>query len=143
MFAKQSVNSAMLALALCGAAGSVSIAYDAVAQDTAILSDASGALPSPDKWDCRRIAPEYDAWLEGGNSPASWRYAGSTYRNVADGKTYNWDDWLAWSKANCAVAQGQNAGNTGNFGLIGGVVGALGLTAVAAGGGGGGNDSPG
>lgn len=121
------------------------LAAFAQSQEGTIPSDARGALPPPDAWRCDRIASEYDAWIEAGNSPQSWRYAGQTYRRVDDGRRYSWDDWLAWHGDACvaANARGGNLPDTGL--LVGGIVGALGVTALAAGSGGGsgGADSPG
>lgn len=130
------------AAALAVAAGGM--AGFAQSQDGVIRSDAADALPPPETWRCDRIAAEYDAWLEAGNSPQSWRYAGLTYRRVSDERRYNWDDWLAWHRDACSAgARGGSLPATGP--LIGGIVGALGVTALAAGSGGGsgGADSPG
>jgi len=121
------------------------LAANALAQDSAIPSSASNALPPPDSWRCDRIAPEYDAWLEGGNTADTWRFVGPTYRDVGSDRLYDWDDWLAWHSKSC-IAAGRDAGGMPDTGLlIGGIVGALGVTALAAGSGGGsgGHDSPG
>lgn len=122
------------------AAGSV-----AIAQDTVIPSDARGAMPPPRAWDCERIFPEYEAWLDAGNRPETWRYVGNQYKDVADGSRYDWADWLEWHARACPAAAPAERGLPGNAALIGGIVGALGITALAAGGGGsgGGTDSPG
>ena len=130
------------AAALAVAAGGM--AGFAQSQDGAIRSDAVDALPPPETWRCDRIAAEYNAWLEAGNSQQTWRYAGQTYRRVSDERRYNWDDWLAWHRDACAAGvRGGSLPATGP--LIGGIMGALGITALAAGsgGGGGGPDSPG
>ncbi|MFN2098464.1 hypothetical protein [Altererythrobacter sp. MF3-039] len=117
----------------------------ALAQERVIPSDEANALDPPRAWDCTRIVPEYRAWLEAGNTPDTWRYVGPTYRDVADGTRYNWDDWLAWHDRACPAVVAADAAMPGNAALIGGVVGALGVTGLIAGsgGGGGGNDSPG
>ncbi len=118
------------------------------AQERVIPSDDPSALIPPRAWDCTRIVPEYEAWLEAGNTPETWRYVGPTYRDVADGSRYNWNDWLEWHGRACPAVAPADAGPLNNAALIGGVVGALGVTGLIAGSGGGsgnggGNDSPG
>lgn len=69
---------------------------------SAIPSNAPGALPRPEEWDCERIYPEYRDWLEAGNAPADWRHVGKTYRDVEDAELYSWNDWLEWAeRAEC------------------------------------------
>lgn len=126
------------------AAAAVALSTAALAQERVISSDEADALIPPRAWDCTKIYPEYRAWLEAGNTPDTWRYVGPTYRDVADGTRYDWNDWLAWYDRACPAAVVADGGLPGNAALIGGVVGALGVTGLIAGaGGGGGNDSPG
>ena len=133
------------ALPLAGLALACGLGASALAQVNAVPSSASNALPPPDSWRCDRIAPEYDAWIEGGNSADTWRYSGPTYRDVANDRLYDWNDWLAWHSDACLAATGEQGGMPDTGMLVGGIVGALGVTALAAGSGGGsgGNDSPG
>lgn len=146
MTIRQSWYANVLAVAVVAATASAFLVQGARAQqDPAIPSTSAGALPVPEAWACDRIAREYRDWLKDGNSPESWKYVGPTWRSATDGKTYNWDDWLAWHKGNCGAIPGETNGVPDNAMLIGGIVGALGITALAAGSGGGssGNDSPG
>lgn len=90
-----------------------------------IPSNADGALPVPQQWNCDRIRPEYNTWLQSGNKKEDWRYAGKTYRAVDTGEVYNWGDWLRWAKAEkCAgFAPADNSRL-----LIGGGIFAAGMT---------------
>lgn len=142
-------NSAKMLAALGFAcASALAFALPSTAQDAPIPSSSSDALPPPEAWRCDRIAPEYDAWLKGGNTPETWRYAGPTYRKDRTDEVYDWNDWLDWHRTHCGVGMA-DAGHDGSASgthsgvLIGGVVGALGVTAIVAGAGGGGTDSPG
>ena len=133
-----------VAMAVCAAAGSLSLTATAQ-QDIAIPSTTADALPPPETWNCDTIAREYGAWLNDGNTPESWKYVGPTWRDVSNGKTYDWNNWLDWHRSACAALPGEPSGVPDNAMLIGGIVGALTITALAAGSGGGssGNDSPG
>ena len=141
-------NSAKMLAALGFAcASALAFALPSTAQDALIPSSSSDALPPPEAWRCDRIAPEYDAWLKGGNTPETWRFAGPTYRKDRTDEVYDWNDWLDWHRTHCGVgmtASDHNRGSGTHSGtLIGGVVGALGVTGIVAGVGGGGTDSPG
>ena len=131
------------------AAAAIATTSLVAAQDNVISSDTGGAMPPPRAWDCKRIFPEYEAWLDAGNTAETWRYVGKEYKDVADGTRYDWGDWLDWHARACPAAAPADAKLPGNAALIGGIVGALAITAIAAGGGGGGSsnsnrpDSPG
>ena len=102
--------------------------------DQAISSSETGALDVPERWNCTRIRPEYDRWLDDGNSPASWRYVGKTYRDVDTGELYTWQDWLEWAEdAGCPVGltEGAVAGGS-STGLIAGAVTAFGTGLIVA-----------
>ena len=132
-----------------------------------ILSSDEGALLPPEEWNCGNYVEEYEAYLEAGNPPESWRFVGKTYRVAGDDRIYDWREWLQWyDEAGCAFENpavdpvdtasaasgpGDAAGGGGLFGgnmTAVGIVGGLLLTgAIAAGAGGGGGserpDSPG
>jgi hypothetical protein len=112
--------------------GSGAVAWAQGTGNSAIGSNTPGALDIPERWDCRRIQPEYSDWLEKGNSPDSWKYAGKTYRNVGTDKTYSWQDWLDWAdSAGCfAGAHGTETLQTQT--LIGGAIGAFGAALIGA-----------
>ena len=108
-----------------------------------IASDTQGALEAPEYWNCDRIRPEYTAYLEAGNAPESWRYVGKTYRDVANDRTYTWQDWLDWADdAGCGAARLAEPKPNTAIGILLGFFGA-GLIAAVGGGGGGGSISPG
>lgn len=100
----------------------------------AIPSDAAGALDVPETWDCRRIEPDYRDWLDAGNSPDAWKFAGKTYRDVATGELYNWQDWLGWANsAGCLPGAAQTTPPAPATSMImTGAVAALGVGAIAA-----------
>lgn len=108
-------------------------------------ANASDSLDRPEMWTCARYQPEYRRWIDEGNSPESWRYAGRTYTDSVTGRTYTWQDWLAWADANGC---GATVADTGGVGLptssiaIGLGITALGVGLLAAGSGSGPN-SPG
>ena len=79
------------------------VAGSAAAQQGEVIpSSQDGALDAPETWNCDRIRPEYARWLEDGNAPADWRYAGITYRDVQNDRLYTWQDWLDWAdEAGC------------------------------------------
>lgn len=132
-----------LVMSLVAAACAVSGVSNA--QERVISSDDPAALAPPRAWDCSKIHPEYQAWLEAGNTPETWRYVGPTYSDVADGTRYQWGDWLEWYDRSCPALAPAQSGPLDDGMLIGGVVGALVVTGALAGSGGGngGNDSPG
>ncbi len=69
-----------------------------------VLSSAENALDLPEEWSCTRILPEYQAWLEAGNSTSDWKFAGKTFLDEASGELYDWTDWLRWARdAKCSV----------------------------------------
>ena len=158
----------ILPIILVASAGSLAVtgtlAYAQMAPDREILSSEDGALLPPEHWDCGLYVEEYEDYLEAGNDPASWRYAGKRYRSAGDGERYDWREWLEWYEdAECAAAGlpggSANAAGNGARGAAGGVLGgdmtAIGIVAglvvtglIAAGSGGGGdsggnNKSPG
>jgi hypothetical protein len=67
-----------------------------------IRSDADGALATPDQWNCDYLVEEYRAWLDAGNRPESWRYAGHSYLDINSKAQYSWDNWIDWqNEAGC------------------------------------------
>lgn len=69
-----------------------------------IPSDAAGALSLPDTWDCEMYVQEYRAWLDNGNAPEDWKYAGKIYTNIKTGAQYGWNDWIDWVNVNGCVS---------------------------------------
>lgn len=61
-------------------------------------------LEPPRLWDCERIVPEYREWIEADNDPQDWKYVGQTYREVGDGRLYDWAEWLEWYDSTCPAA---------------------------------------
>lgn len=114
------------------AATSAAVGFAQGAPAGPILSDTPGALDVPETWDCRRIEPEYSDWLDKGNSPQSWKFAGKTYREAGTDKLYDWQDWLDWAdKAGCF--KGANLTNGVNTQLlIGGAITAMGAGLIGA-----------
>ena len=103
-----------------------------VSEPSAISSATPGALDVPERWDCRRIKPEYSDWLDAGNSPQSWRHAGKTFRDAETGKTYTWQDWLDWAEdAGCFAGYVPTAGAVQQAPLITGAITAFGASLVA------------
>lgn len=95
-----------LAGALVFGTGAALAAQDPQTAETIVPSSRADALPPPEEWRCDLIRPDYAEWLEAGNAPQDFRYAGPTYRDVEDGELYNWQDWLEWERtADCAVAE--------------------------------------
>lgn len=123
------------AIAVSIAAASLAFAVSVTAQDgetTAIPSDAAGALERPGKWNCSRIRPEYSRWLEQGNKPEAWRYAGKTFRDRATDKLYNWQDWLDWAEgAGCFAGNAPQGAGIPTNALIGGAVTVFGAGLIA------------
>ncbi|MBX7456881.1 hypothetical protein K3152_01340 [Qipengyuania sp. 1NDH17] len=139
-------------------------AYAQMASDREILSSEEGALLPPEHWECGIYVEEYEDYLEAGNDPAAWRYAGKRYRSAGDGERYDWREWLEWYEdADCAAAgildanantasnaaRGAGGGGLGDskvaLGIVAGLV-LTGLIAASGGssdGGGGNNKSPG
>ena len=154
------------ALAMCAAAASLAVTGTfARAQQAAvereILSSENGALLPPEHWECGLYVAEYEAFLDAGNDPDSWRFAGRAYRSAGNGDRYDWRGWLDWYEdADCtdpaaAARLGDTAGRSGSSSGVGGssssgnmtmtgIGGGLlaGALAVAAAGGGGGDSSP-
>lgn len=134
----------ILPITLMAAAASLA-ANTAIAQADAapIASDSVGALEAPEEWDCDRYEEEWREWIDQGNSPDTWRFAGKRYRAVSDGDLYTWEDWLDWSDENGCLAgaylDGGTAANSGgDFGgstAIGLVVGFFATALIAASGG--------
>lgn len=123
----------MLFVAAGSLAANTALAQAGRGEGAVIASDAEGALPVPEEWDCRIIQPDYRDWLEAGNSPESWRYVGHRYRNVANDRIYTWQDWLDWADdAGCAppVVDASTAGSPSA--ALGVVVGFLGAGLIAA-----------
>ena len=132
----------ILPIVLTAAAGSLAVtgtlAYAQMASDREILSSEDGALLPPEHWECGIYVEEYEDYLEAGNDPAAWRYAGKRYRSAGDGERYDWREWLEWYEdADCAAAGfvdgNTNAASTAARGASGGVLGdnkiALGIVA--------------
>lgn len=109
-----------------------------------ISSDTPGALEIPELWDCTRIEPEYRDWLEAGNTPESWKFAGKTYRDTLTDELYTWQDWLDWADdAGCLPAGLQTTPGVPAPGIIiAGVITTLGV-GIVSGSGGSGPKSPG
>ena len=128
-----------MSIAALASVALVAGAMSAAAQDSGdsvIPSDRAGALDEPERWDCRRIRPEYEAWLDEGNAASDWRYVGKTYRDVGTGELYSWQDWLAWYEdAGCAAALADAGGVDQSRLLIGGAVVAFGTGLIIASGG--------
>ena len=123
------------AAAFAGAAmASVVVAQNA-ADDGVIESTNPAALPAPDEWSCDVIRPDYVRFLEDGNAPESWRYAGTTYRDVDDDALYTWADWLAWEEeAGCAaLLAGRTGGLTTGHAAVGAAVAGLGAALLVSG----------
>ncbi|NNC53164.1 MAG: hypothetical protein HKO08_09025 [Erythrobacter sp.] len=95
----------ILPITLMAAAASLA-ANAAIAQADAapIASDSVGALEAPEDWDCERYEEEWREWIDEGNSPDAWRFAGKRYRAVSDGDLYTWEDWLDWSDESGCLA---------------------------------------
>lgn len=132
------------------AASSYFFADDQQADPVPILSTAEGALSPPETWTCDAYVDEYRAWIDDGNAPADWRFAGKRYMDVATNSIYTWDDWIDQRYEQCLKQADYVDPESGRVvpsstGLIGGIVGAAGATGLAsgAGGGSGGADSPG
>ncbi|MFA6219418.1 MAG: hypothetical protein WC692_06530 [Erythrobacter sp.] len=103
--------------------------------DAPIDSGTPGALDAPEAWNCRRIEPEYSRWLDQGNSPESWKFAGKTYRDVGTGKLYSWLDWLDWAdRAGCLGGIERSTGAQTTL-LVGGAITAFGAALIGAQGG--------
>ena len=148
----------ILPIVLIAAASSLpvngTVVHAAGGPEALILSSANGALLPPDDWTCDEYVAEYRAFLEAGNKPSQWRFAGKRYRDESDGGVYDWQMWLDWyDRQNCggpakAAETQSSAGNSGGGGGFGGmtavgiVAGLLGVGAIAAGGGGGGDSDP-
>lgn len=152
----------ILTIVLTAAAGSLAVtgtlAYAQMAADREILSSEEGALLPPEHWECGLYVKEYEDYLEAGNDPAAWRFAGKSYRSAGDGERYDWRGWLQWNEdADCAaalpaggsadgVAKALGSGAAGGSGngnvalYIGGGLVVTGLIAAGAGGGGGGDE---
>lgn len=150
-------------LALVAAAGSLAVtgtlAYGQGVQDRVILSSEEGALLPPEHWDCSLYVKEYRDFIELGNDPENWRFAGKRYRSVGDGETYDWRSWLEWyEEADCGKPEtpelasdaadsatkasgGTGGGNSSALAIVGGL-GLAGALAAMAGGGGGGESEP-
>ena len=95
----------LFVLAAAGSlAANAALAQVAGEQDDAISSSAEGALAVPEDWDCDIYSEEYREWLEAGNDPQDWRFAGKSYRAANDGDLYNWQDWLDWSEEQGCLA---------------------------------------
>lgn len=95
----------ILPITLMAAAASLA-ANTAIAQADAapIASDSVGALEAPEDWDCDRYEEEWREWIDQGNSPDTWRFAGKRYSAVSDGDIYTWQDWLDWADENGCLA---------------------------------------
>ena len=95
-----------LFLALAGVIGASAVAQstDAEPREVVIWSDRGDGLEPPRLWDCTRIAPEYSRWLEDGNAPESWKYAGKTYRENGEARQYDWPMWIDWYEDSCGAA---------------------------------------
>ena len=106
----------------------------------AIPSDAEGALPVPQDWNCDRIRPEYREWLRTGHDKNDWRFAGKTYRAVDTGEVYDWNDWLRWARTEKCAGFAQ-ASNSRYF--YGAAIWAAGMALLLTAFGKGGPDSPG
>lgn len=131
---------------LIAAAGSLAanaaLAQVAGGNEQVISSAETGALEAPEEWDCDRYSREYREWLDTGNDPQDWRFAGKRYRAASDGDLYDWQDWLDWAEdRGCigpvyAEAQGGGGGLFGD-GMtgVGLVVGLLSTGIIAASGG--------
>lgn len=130
MHRKFLVGLAALSLGL-GAVGS--------AQDTGnapIDSTAAGALDAPEAWNCQQIKSDYGRWLDKGNTPESWKFAGKTYRDVATGKLYSWQDWLDWAgREGCFAGTEETGGGSQTTLLVGGAIGVFGAALIGAQGG--------
>ena len=154
MFAASSLGvNASLALA-----GDASLAESEIAP-AIIASGAAGAMAPPDEWTCTLYVAEYRQFLDAGNDPQSWRFAGKRYRSDADGQVYDWPMWLSWQEnAACSgtsaaetntspggtsdVTTGAGGGGFDSMTAVGVVVGLLGLGGLAAAGGGGAGTPP-
>lgn len=102
-----------------------------VSQTDVIASNAPGALDAPEAWNCNRLRPEYSQWLDAGNSPESWRFAGKTYRDSQTGNLYTWQDWLSWAEGAGCFAGYTPEGVPNSSILIGGAVTAFGASLIA------------
>lgn len=127
----------ILPIMLFAATGSL-VANTALAQvgqgdEGVIPSDADGALPVPEQWDCSLIRPDYQDWLNADNAPEGWRYAGRQYRNVENGTVYDWQDWLDWAEdAGCPLPADAVPSTGSPTAAIGVVIGFLGTGLIAA-----------
>ena len=123
-------------------AANAALAQVSGGQDAVISSSVEGALAVPEDWDCAIYSEEYREWLEAGNDPQGWRFAGKTYRAANNGDLYDWQDWLDWSEeqgclpAVYAVPQSAGGGLFGDgmtgVGLVTGFL-ATGLIAASGG----------
>ena len=149
----------MFAASSLGVNASLALAGDASLTEgqnapAVIASGAAGAMAPPDKWTCTLYVAEYRQFLDAGDDPQSWRFAGKRYRSDTDGQVYDWPMWLSWQEgaacdgASAAETKGspggtsEGASGAGGGGLdsmtaVGVVVGLLGLGGLAAAGGGG------
>ena len=131
----------ILPITLLAAAASLAAGGAFAQADSApVSSDSPGALEAPEDWDCDRYEEEWREWVDDGNAPEAWRFAGKTYRAVSDGDIYRWDDWLEWAEDNNCLAgaylapQGASAGISGMT-AVGAVLGTLAVAIVVASGG--------
>lgn len=91
-----------MAIALGGVGGTV---FAQGVRSTPVSSEESDALDTRDEWECQKIYPEYRSFLDEGNDPKDWKFAGKFYRDVRTGALYQWSDWIDW--ANDAKCNGQ------------------------------------
>ena len=122
----------ILPIVLTAAAGSLAVtgtlAYAQMDSDREILSSEDGALLPPEHWECGIYVEEYEDYLEAGNDPAAWHFAGKRYRSAGDGERYDWREWLEWYEdADCAAAglvdANANPASTAARGAAGGLLG--------------------
>ena len=119
---------------------SIGVAAQPASQDgdTIVWTGEGEGLEPPRLWDCSRIAPEYRAWLEADNAPQDWKFAGKTYREAGDERSYDWSEWLNWYERSCALgaplAEGSAAGSGGNgLGIAANVAALGGFVALSSG----------
>ena len=97
MIRRATLTTAIIGLLLSG--GAVAQQHTGV-----IPSNDPAALDVPDEWDCERYYAEYRKWLDDGNDAADWKFVGKVYRDVSNGETYTWQDWLDWAdEEGCAA----------------------------------------
>ena len=91
------------ALVLAGTAGSLDVrpadfgSNPEVPIGFELFEQENSELLPPRRWSCEEIFPEYRTWLDEGNAPTDWKFAGRSFYDPQLEQGYSWEDWLQWA----------------------------------------------